>query len=114
LDGFFATCAIDAKEKRNVVTYDVSGEFLQPEMPKKDGKVLLKLRDVLWILCVMLIQNIRRQLFMKKEKRPYIYWFLDQFMDALKLHYCGMNITARHSRKWVSKLILMIGVLPTK
>ena len=46
LDGFFATCAIDAKEKRNVVTYDVSGAFLQPEMPKKDGKVLLKLRDV--------------------------------------------------------------------
>ena len=30
LDGFFATCAIDCKEKRKVVTYDVSGAFLQP------------------------------------------------------------------------------------
>lgn len=33
VDGFFTTCMIDAKEKRKVITFDVSGAFLQPEMP---------------------------------------------------------------------------------
>ena len=40
---------LDAKEKRSVITFDVPGAFLQPEMPKmknikgKDGKVLMKI-----------------------------------------------------------------------
>ena len=48
LDGFLATCTIDAKEKRHVTTFDVPGAFLQPEMPQmkhsrgKEGKVLMK------------------------------------------------------------------------
>ena len=97
-----------------MVTYDVSGEFLKPEIPKKDGKVLLKLRDVFVDIMCDVNPEYKETIVYEKGKRPYIYWFLDQFMDALKLHYCGMNITERHSRKWVSKLILMIGLYPTK
>ena len=49
LDGFLVTCMLDAREKRSVITFDVPGAFLQPEMPKmknikgKDGKVLMKI-----------------------------------------------------------------------
>ena len=46
LEALFTTLLIDAKENRDVATFDVTGAFLQLEMPKSDSKVLLKLKDV--------------------------------------------------------------------
>ena len=50
LDGFLTTCMIDAKEKRKVITFDVTGAFLQPEMPRmknikegEEGKIIMKI-----------------------------------------------------------------------
>ena len=46
LEALFTTLLIDAKENRDVATFDVAGVFLQPEMPKSNNKVLLKLKDI--------------------------------------------------------------------
>ena len=43
LDAFFTSLLIDAYKNRNVTVFDVPGAFLQPEMPEKDGMVLLKM-----------------------------------------------------------------------
>jgi hypothetical protein len=37
LEALFATAVIDAKEKRKVAIFDVSGAFLHSEMIPKDG-----------------------------------------------------------------------------
>ena len=46
MDALFATLLIDASENRDVATFDVTGAFLQPEMPESEEKVLLKLKGV--------------------------------------------------------------------
>ena len=46
LEGLFATLFVDAYEDRHIATLDVTGAFLQPELPNKEEKVLLKLKRI--------------------------------------------------------------------
>ena len=46
VEEFFTTLLIDAYEGRHVATFDVTGAFLQPELPEQDHKVVLKLRGM--------------------------------------------------------------------
>ena len=46
LEAFISTLLIDASENRDVATFDVTGAFLQPELPENDEKVLLKLKGI--------------------------------------------------------------------
>ena len=46
LDGLFATFLIDAKEQRHIATFDVPGAFLQPEQPKRNDRLLLRLTGI--------------------------------------------------------------------
>ena len=36
LEGIFATLLVDAYEERHIATFDVTGEFVQPELPNKE------------------------------------------------------------------------------
>ena len=46
LETLLTSLAIDAYEERNIVTFDVGGAFLQPELPVRKDKLLLKLEGV--------------------------------------------------------------------
>ena len=46
LEALFTNLIIDAIEYRDIATFDVTGEFLQPELPEGLGMVLLKLRGI--------------------------------------------------------------------
>ena len=46
LEGLFATLLVDAYEDQHIATFDVNGAFLQPELPNKEEKVLLKLKGI--------------------------------------------------------------------
>ena len=40
LEGFFATLMIDADERRDIATFDVTRAFLKPALSRKDDKCL--------------------------------------------------------------------------
>ena len=64
------TLMIDAHEGRNVGIFDVPGAFLQPEIPKKNGRVLLKLKVIMArIMCQF---NIEYEKTLVKDNGKYV------------------------------------------
>jgi len=78
-----------------VVTYDVSGAFLQPEMPKKDGKVLLKLKDIFVDIMCDVNPEYRETIVYENGKKTLYVLVLRSIYGSLRQHYCGINTTAR-------------------
>ena len=80
LDAFFTSLLIDAYENRNVTVFDVPGAFLQPEMPEKDGMVLLKMTGTMVdLMCevnpeyipTVIYENGRKVLYMRVLRSLY-------------------------------------------
>ena len=46
MDALFTTLLVAANNNQDVATFGVPRAFLQPEMPKRDGKLLLKLKGI--------------------------------------------------------------------
>lgn len=72
LEGLLATLVIDAKEGRQVNTFDVPGAFLQAPMPE-GKKVLLKMRgEFVDIMCRVNPEHVPNVIYEGKEKVLYL------------------------------------------
>ena len=72
MEALFTTLIIDAKESRDIATFDVPGAFIQPELPKGTIMVLLKLKGIFVNIMCEANEEYRENITYKHEKRSYI------------------------------------------
>ena len=74
LESIMLTLAIDAKEKRDVMTADVPNAFIQTEIPEEDERVFMKITGVLVDMLVELMPDVYGPyvVFEKGEKVIYV------------------------------------------
>lgn len=69
LDGLLTTLIIDAKEQRKVATFDVTGAFLQPELPARNEHLVLKLTGIFAEIMCQVNPEFRPTMIMEKGEK---------------------------------------------
>ena len=97
LEALFATWMIDAHKEQEVITFDVPGDFLQPEIPK-DKLMLMKLKgQSVDIMCNVNPEHTPNVTY-ENGKKYYKYRLYVPYTVALRQLYCGTTYTKQHWR----------------
>ena len=93
-DGFFASLAIDALERRFIATSDVAGAFLKATM---NDYVLVRLQGpAVEALLKKIMRSMEIMLFKKKERKFFMCSFLKLCMEHLPHQFSGISSLQIH------------------